>query len=319
MAYSQDRLMLPWTVERQENNNFRAVLAILATVFLVLAVWIPSVHLPEPDRETLEKLPPQLAKLVVKKEPVKPKLPEPKKEEKPKKEEPKKEEKPEPVKKKEPKKEIIKKPVEKTAQKIKKAREVARKTGLLALQNDLAELQSSVDLSSLKTAKTQVRSEKTLAAKAEGISSKQVTQSSGGISTDDLSAPAETIQLASRDVTALEETDQEQALAEAEANAAARANIRSDESIRIAIEGLKNALYKLYNRELRKDPFLEGAVMFELTIDASGEVSVCTIINSELNNPALERKFINRIRLYNFGAEAVDTLVKKININFIPQ
>lgn len=323
MAFSQDRLMLPWTAEQKESRQFLSILLVLLALFLVLAIWIPSVNLPEPDRETLEKLPPQLAKLVVKKELPKPKPPEPPKKDE-KKDEPKKEEKPKDI---EPKPKAAKpkavvapvKEKEPSEKAIKKAREVAQKTGLLALQNDLAELQSAVDLSALKAPSKTSRSEKTIAAKATSISSSEALVSSGGISTDDLSAPAETVQLTSREITSLDETNDEQALALAEAEAAARAHIRSDDSVRLAIEGLKQVLYKLYNRELRKDPFLEGVVLFDVVIEPDGSVSSCEIVSSELNNSALEKKFVNRIRLYNFGAEDVNQLNKKISINFIPQ
>lgn len=313
MANSQDRLMLPWSVEESENRQFSIVSVLLLVVFLVFAIWIPTIELPEPDRETLEALPPQLAKLVVKKEPPKvvqpePTKPEPEPEAKPEKKAP--EPKPEKL---EPKTKPKPKP-----QTVKQAREVAKQTGLLALQSSLADLRNDVNLDSLKQPQKKLRVEKTIAAKPSAITSDQVLKTSGGIETSNISAPAETIQLAAASTTELEQTQDEIDLAKAEAAAALRQNQRSEESIRLSFETAKKALIKLYNRELRKNPFLEGLVTFEVVIEASGEVSYCRIVESALNHAKLESKFINRIKLHNFGAESVDRKTTRFNISFQP-
>ena len=62
-AYTNN-LSLPWTDERAENKRFRVILAILILAGLLLAIWIPMIDLPEPEREELEELPPQLAKFI---------------------------------------------------------------------------------------------------------------------------------------------------------------------------------------------------------------------------------------------------------------
>lgn len=321
MANSQDRLMLPWSVEEKENRQFAVITVGLFIVFLIFAIWIPMISLPEPDRETLEKLPPQLAKLVVKKEPPKPIKKEAPKPEEPKEEPPKEKEPPKPKEK--PVKKEVKpkeKPVEKpkVKQTVKQAREVARKTGLLALQNDLAELKSAVDVSALKKKPVKTAAKKTIAAKAKDVDAKKLLKTSGGIQTEAMAVPAESIELAGRSATELEQTADERALAIAEAEAALRQNIRSDDSIRLAFELAKKALYKLYNRELRKNPFIEGLVSFEVVIEPSGEVSYCRVLESELDHPELERKFVNRIKLHNFGPEEVGRITTQINIDFQP-
>ena len=82
--------MLPWTPDARETNRFWLILSLLMVVFLSMALVIPNVDLPEKDRKQLEKLPPQLAKVILKKKIEKKKI-EKKKEEppKPKKEKPK--------------------------------------------------------------------------------------------------------------------------------------------------------------------------------------------------------------------------------------
>lgn len=317
MILPQDRLNLPWTTEKTESHRFKAILVILFVCFFALAIWIPSVSVPEKDRKTLEKLPPQLAKLVKKKEPPKPK-PKPKvKEELPKKPEPKpKEEKPKP--KVEPKKEPkpIKKPVpvkKPLTKQVKKAREVAKKSGLLALQSDLADLKSVVNVSALKK-NIVPKKQATIAAKASSLATSEVMKRSSGIVTDSLAAPAETVSLAARDNEQLAATADEISLAKAEEEAASGMLQRSADSIRLVAETLKSSFSKLYNRELRKDPFLEGLLMLEVVIEPSGEVSFCKVVSSELNHAALENKIVKRMLLADFGAENV--LQTTINMPF---
>jgi protein TonB len=322
MAVSQDRLSLPWSKERQENRRFTAILVLLFILLFIFSIWIPLITVPEKDRDALEKLPPQLAKLVKKKE-----EPKPVKKEEPKplpKAEPKPEiKKPEP--KPEPKKKEIKPKLEKPkvvkdkdlTKEVKKARDVARKSGLLALQNDLSDLQSVVDVSALKK-NIAPRTERTIAAKANSVATSDVLRRSSGIQVDSISAPVEQVQLASRDDARLTATEDEIALAKAEAEAANSVRSRNQENIRLTTESLKSSLYKLYSRELRKDPFLEGTLLLEVVIEPTGEVSFCRIISSELNNPAFESKIISRIYLADFGEANVLQTTINIPIPFKP-
>jgi outer membrane biosynthesis protein TonB len=322
MAVFQDRLNLPWSSERQENRRFSAILIILFAVLIILSLWIPFIKVPEKEREQLEKLPPQLAKLVQKKE-----EPKPVKKEEPKpapKAEPKPEPKPE-VKEIEPKPEPKKKEIPPKLEKpkvvkdkdltkeVKQARDVARKSGLLALQNDLSDLKTVVDVNKLKQ-NIAPRTEKTIAAKAGSVATSDVMRRSAGIQTEGLSAPVESVQLAARDGTLLDATDAEIALAKAEAEAASRVRPRSQENIRLTAESLKSAFNKLYTRELRQDPFLEGVLMLEVVIEPSGLVSFCRVVSSELNNPEFEAKIVSRMYLADFGEANV--LQTTINIPF---
>ncbi|KZZ35050.1 AgmX/PglI C-terminal domain-containing protein, partial [Oleiphilus sp. HI0086] len=215
-------------------------------------------------------------------------------------------EKPKPIKKPEP----IKKPL---TTKVKKAREVAKKSGLLAVQSDLAELKTVVDVAALKK-KVAPSKQATIAAKASGPASSEVLKRSSGISTEALAAPAETVSLSARENEVLDATEDEISLALAEEEAASGMLSRSEENIRLVAESLKSAFNKLYVRELRKDPFLEGLLMLEVIIEPSGEVSFCRIVSSELNHPVLENKIVKRMYLADFGVENV--MQTTINIPF---
>lgn len=322
MAISQDRLSLPWSTERKENRRFKFILITLFLALFILSIWIPFITVPEKDRNDLEKLPPQLAKLVKKVEP-----PKPIKKEEPK-PIPKKETKPEvkkPEPKPEPKKKVIPPKLEKPkvvkdkdlTKEVKKARDVARKSGLLALQNDLSDLKSVVDVSTLKK-NIAPRTERTIAAKANSKSTSDVMKRSSGIQTDSLSAPVEQVQLASRDDARLTATEDEIALAKAEAEAANSIKPRSHENMRLTTESLKSSFNKLYLRELRKDPFLEGTLLLEVVIEPTGEVSFCRVVSSELNNPEFEAKIVNRMYLADFGEASVLQITINIPFPFKP-
>ena len=75
---------------------------------------------------------------------------------------------------------------------------------------------------------------------------------------------------------------------------------RSEAALRRTLEANKSRLYSLYNRALRKDPFLKGKVMFEIVIQPNGNVSKVTINSSELNNAKLERQLTLVLRSISF-------------------
>ena len=58
---------LPWNPEKGEKRRLIRIMAAVVPVFLLVAVFVSLTNLPEQKREELEKLPPQLAKVVLKK------------------------------------------------------------------------------------------------------------------------------------------------------------------------------------------------------------------------------------------------------------
>ena len=93
---------------------------------------------------------------------------------------------------------------------------------------------------------------------------------------------------------------------------------RSIEEIQLVFDRNKAAIYSIYNRALRKDPTLEGKVVLKLTIAPDGRVVACNLVSSELNEPGLERKVVTRVRLFDFGARKVETMVVTYPIDFLP-
>ncbi|HXG29444.1 MAG TPA: AgmX/PglI C-terminal domain-containing protein [Nevskiales bacterium] len=94
---------------------------------------------------------------------------------------------------------------------------------------------------------------------------------------------------------------------------------RSSESIQLVFDRNKAAFESLYQRALRQNPGLQGAVVFELTIQPSGKVSACRVVSSELRDPELEAKLVSRILLLDFGPEDVPAITVVNPLRFYPR
>ncbi len=93
---------------------------------------------------------------------------------------------------------------------------------------------------------------------------------------------------------------------------------RTDEEIQIVFDRYKAALYRLYNRELRKDPSLRGQMILKLTIEPNGSVSMCKLQASDMNAPDLSAQVVDRVRTINFGAKDVEAITIVYPIDFLP-
>ena len=94
---------------------------------------------------------------------------------------------------------------------------------------------------------------------------------------------------------------------------------RTDEEIQIVFDRYKAALYRLYNRELRKDPTLRGQLVLRLTIEPDGSVSLCELHSTNMNAPLLADQVVTRVRTFDFGAKEDIVAVTIIYpIDFLP-
>jgi hypothetical protein len=93
---------------------------------------------------------------------------------------------------------------------------------------------------------------------------------------------------------------------------------RTDEEIQIVFDRYKASLYRLYNRELRKDPTLRGQMVLRLTIEPDGSVSMCALQSSDMNAPELSAQLVDRVRTINFGAKDVMAMTIVYPIDFLP-
>lgn len=295
-----------WNLSQREEKRFKQGVAIAMMLLLVVGMLVPLKQVPEIERKKLEQLPPQLAKVILEKKPPPPKpKPEPKKE-KPKPEEPKVEEKPKP------------KPLPKPAT-VQEAKKQAEQAGLLAMADELAAMREALDMSALNnqplnqgTGNEVKNSRKILAGRAN--------TGSGGITTGNLSRDVGGPQLEVRQQVMVDAP--EELIAEVQQAAAAKQSghtvTRSEEQLRLVLEQAKGSLYTIYNRALRKQPTLQGKVIFELDIAPNGAVSACRIISSELEDEKLERKLMMRLRALNFGKQRVAATKTQWAIAFLP-
>lgn len=292
----------PWSPALEEEKRFRLITGVTLAVFLAICIVVSWLDVPKPDRVEAERLPPRLAKLVLKEKPQPPPPP-------PKLEEPQ----PEPEKKLDETKPPVKK--EAAAPDVQAAREKAAKTGLLAMQNELAALRQN-SLAGVLGGKPLTQAGDQNSGRRSIITS-AATGGSGGISVSSLAREPGQAQLAARDTTVVES----QALQdEQKANPKrdSRKPGRSAEQIQLVLDQNKGAIYALYHRALRANPALQGKVVLEITITPAGDVSECKVVSSELKDDDLVRKLVARIKLFQFGAKNVDSIVFTWPVDFLP-
>ncbi len=321
------QFILPWTRVAEEDRRLKIVIVTVMSLALLLSVATPFIPVPKEDRNKVKELPPRLAQLVMDKQKPKPK-PKPKKVEKKKEEkkkekekEKKKEEKKKPEKKKEepkPKKVEPPKPKPKV-DRVAEARKKAASAGLLAFTDDLADLRDAPVAPKLNKGKSLSKGGAAAKKRERRILTSGVS-SSGGINTANLSSGVGSTNLAGRQSTQVESpVDMVAAVAPAMSTAKdGKKPSRTYEEVSLVFDRNKGAIYSLYSRALRKDPTLQGKVVLEITIAPSGKVTACKVISSELNSPRLERKLVARVKMLNFGAREVETLIVTYPIDFLP-
>jgi hypothetical protein len=94
---------------------------------------------------------------------------------------------------------------------------------------------------------------------------------------------------------------------------------RTDEEIQIVFDRHKAALYRLYNRELRRDPTLKGQMILRLRIEPDGSVSLCVLQGTDMDAPQLATQVVDRVRSFDFGAkEGISAVTILYPIDFLP-
>lgn len=303
---------MPWSASEEEDRRFARFLKHGLIAFLLLGIVMALIPVPELTREQAERIPPQLAKVILEKKTL-PK-PEPKPKPKPvKKKQPEKKA-PEP-KKPEPKPKIQEKP---PAAKVELARKKAANSGLMQMQDDLLAMRESVDIAEVSSGQLAAGAATSAKTVDRSLISDRSKTASGGVNTGKLSRDTGGRSLAARETTVVENTQASGAAREAGRKARREKSARAEESIRSVMEANKSVIYAIYNRALRRDPTLQGKVTVQLVIEPNGSVSGIKLVSSELNSPNLERKLLARIRLINFGAANVDRATLNYSIDFLP-
>ena len=80
---------------------------------------------------------------------------------------------------------------------------------------------------------------------------------------------------------------------------------RTLEEIQEVFDRNKASFYSMYNRALRENQELRGKIVVSLTIAPNGQVTDCQLVSSELGDPDLERKVVQRVMLLQFKPKDV--------------
>jgi TonB family protein len=290
------RYELPWTPSEDIERNYRRLQRGMLIALLVIGLIIPLLPRVESPKRTTADLPERVVQLIVEK-PLPPPPPPPP---------------PEPVKPQE-KPEPRPSPVKP----VKPVQERVRQVGLLAMQDDLAQLRQQIDLAKadIKTVGPDVRSERNL------ITSK-VGSASSGINTANMSrgygGGAGDIGTHTTASVALPGALAGRGNGDLRRSGASGKPSRSREEIETVFDRNKGALYALYTRAQRENPELQGKLVLELTISPAGEVTMARVVSSELKDPDLERKIVARVRLFRFEARDVEAITATKPIDFFP-
>jgi hypothetical protein len=316
-------MVMPWTNNTENERDFRRAVLLALLLCFFLGVPISLIHVPIPDRSsTVVEIPERLVKLV-KEEKLKPppvQKPEPKQEkEKPK--QAKEEQKPKPD---QPKPDNP--PKVAATDNEAAARKKAESVGVLKFKNALADLMKETPAAKLgneailsnsnQGAKGRAVPQRSLVAlqakdgASGGIGNARVSRNIGSGNADRLGGGVGFTRVEST-IAGLKES--------AGPIHEGVAVGRTDEEIQIVFDRYKAALYRIYNQELRSDPTLRGRRLMRITIDPSGEVSMCKLESTDLASPELVTKILERVKRFNFGPkEDVEKVTILYPIDFFP-
>ena len=299
---------LPWADNKQE-HLFKIILIGFLSITLIMGVIVPNINLPKIEREKLEKVPAQLAKVIKRKK----EAPKPKPKPKPKVIEKKIEKKPELKKeavKAKPKPKLVAKPKpkpkpkrvakkERTPDRIKAAKAKAKKL-IANFSNDLADMQSMLDMSSLTVDSASLSNDGSATTDVGSVIDQAAVGRIGGIDETSLtrSTGADQLAVANRDTTKVKALAGDVMAAPQDKRLAGMS--RSQMQINRVFERNLSRFTRIYKKALRSNPALEGTVTLGVTIAASGDVSNCKINSSELQDKKVEKRMIMTCKMLSF-------------------
>jgi len=303
VEFAERALVMPWTSLEEEKERLRKSLAAAMLLSLLLGLVIPLIPLPIPERGEPIDVPERLTRLIREERPLLP-PPPPVQETKPE------ETKPENA------TEVAQQPA-KTQTKTKKA----ASKGILAFREKFSGLAAS-------TASARLGSAARISNPGEAVSglpersmvTSQTPGSSGGINLASLSRDTgsggdgiEGVQVARATSSIGGVAGEDRPLAGGPSMG------RTDEEIQIVFDRHKAALYRLYNRELRRDPTLRGQMVLRLRIEPDGSVSLCAVQSTDMNAPDLAAQVVARVGTFDFGAkEGISPVTILYPIDFLP-
>ena len=310
--------VMPWSRGNEEDDRFRKSLGSSLAASIALAILLGSIAIPIIERNRIEEVPERVAKLVQQNRAQPQPEPEP---------EPVFEEIPEP----EPQ-ELAETLPEETvpvseptvAKNVEvDTKEQVKSKGILAFRDsfaDRANLRASTQLGS--SARLSNAGENAVGRPSRSMVTTNAPGSSGGINLADISRDVGGGGQAIDGVNVSRVSSSIGTGGDGSSNRPLSGGAyagRTDEEIQIVFDRYKSSLYRLYNRELRKNPTLRGQITLKLTIEPDGSVSFCVMQSSDMNAPALAEQVVERVIGFDFGAKEDIVAVTIIYpIDFLP-
>jgi hypothetical protein len=300
---------MPWTRGGEADRRFKKVVSSALLLCLLIAFIFPMITLPLRSKDAASDIPDRVVQLLMKQP--KPVAPLPPKE----------------IKKKEAKpteekmaKEV---PQSKPDKQTETAPEQQKPQGILAFKEQLAKLKDD-EVTDRLGAQAAINDAGNSAGRPErAMLTSNAPGSSGGINLSSLSRNVGgggpgmgkvQVSRASSGIGGIGRPGQDRPLSGDSVGLS-----RTDEEIQIVFDRYKSALYRLYNRELRKDPTLRGQMLLKLTIEPDGSVSMCVQQSSDMNAPDLSAQVVDRVKTINFGAkEGISAITILYPIDFLP-
>jgi len=293
---------LPWEGDPDSESRFRKILRTLLILLVIFGILFPLLSPPKPTAAETE-VPQRIAQVMIEEKPKPPPPPPPKPEEKPKVEP-------------EKKTPITPPPVNPKQQ----AHEKAQKQ-LNQFKDELADLREQMQLPQEQTKNlsgavgADSHAERSLITSNVGVGSSGITSanSSRGFGTGAGS-------LTGHDTTAVTSSIARGGLDNRGPTRTGNSGkaARSREEIETVFDRNKGAIYSLYNRATRANPELQGKLVLEFTITPDGQVTMCKVVSSELNDKELENKIVSLVKLFHFEAKDVESITTSKPIDFFP-
>ncbi len=300
--------VMPWTRGHEDDRRFHRALATSLLVALVLGVLLPWIPLPIPERWELIEVPARFARLIEER------VPPPVQKLAPKPREPERIE-DEPL--------LAEQGTPDPAASEPAPRPDARSKGILAFREQFSTLAERAPAAKLGASARITRAGELASGRAtRSLVTADGPGSSGGI---DLAALSRDVGGAGGTGIAGVEVARATSGIGALGGGADRplaggpGSARTDEAIQIVFDRHKAALYRLYNRELRRDPTLQGQIVLRMTIEPDGSVSLCEVQSSDMKAPNLAAQVVDRVKTFDFGAEdGIPAITILYPIDFLP-
>ncbi|MBW2274078.1 MAG: AgmX/PglI C-terminal domain-containing protein [Deltaproteobacteria bacterium] len=304
-------LVMPWSRAGQDDDRFRKSMAASLLLSLMLGWLLPLIDLPIPERWEMIEIPDRFTQLLKEKQPLAPPVVQ---ETQPREVEPQAVEEETPL----LAEEVVPAPAGQPAEKPD-----MKSTGILAFREKFSGLAESEPTARLGSQARIDRSGELASGRPQrSMVTTQAPGSSGGINVAELSRgngggggqEIEGVQITRATSTIGSGSGGDRPLAGGGPGLS-----RTDEEIQIVFDRHKAALYRLYNRELRKNPTLKGQMVLRMTIEPDGSVSFCEVKSTDMKTPLLSSQVVERVETFDFGAkEGIPAITILYPIDFLP-